>query len=301
MTEILGKVRSLVRGVLHSDYPLRYFFARLVVNAPSFFPFFFVHRNGYRLIPSSSSLISGMITEGPDYLRSQEKFICGLLRPHDFFVDVGANIGNLSLSAKSSMQSCRVFALEANPTTFAVLLRNIAINQLDITALNVAVGETRGAVRISNSIYDDWNCVLDNALLADEESFARLSSSAGTPFDISLRTLDSIAHDHQWPSSIRLLKIDVEGYELFVLRGAPRLISTTQLIMLEFGELQCSRYGYTRQDILDFLLAYDFTVYTLDDNPKSIDSILAEGSAIHDASEAPSYCDVIAVNRRMLS
>jgi len=294
---IYKKIQGLLIGALKSKAPFRYLLSRAVINAPHLFPFFYIKRQGYKLAPSRSSLVSGMISEGQGYLRSQENLICSMLRPGDLFIDVGANIGNLSLAAKARIRNCQVFAIEANHSTYNALCRNIAANNLSIAKINAAVGENNGgSVLISNSVFDDWNCVLDKAKFTDDASKLRLLQSKIAPQAIPKRSLDSLASEFQWPTDIRLLKIDIEGYELFALKGGLSLIGKTQLILLEFSENHSARYGYERKDILDFLFAHSFYVHIIREATETLDEVLANPPIAH-ACEAPLYCDILAVQR----
>jgi len=68
------------------------------------------------------------------------------------------------------------------------------------------------------------------------------------------RTLDSYAFE-----DVDFVKIDVEGYELFVLQGAEQTLENNRpLLQLEIVENQCRKFDYTPDDILDWLRALDY-------------------------------------------
>jgi hypothetical protein len=61
-----------------------------------------------------------------------------------------------------------------------------------------------------------------------------------------------------------LLKIDVEGAELAVLRGASRLLKKTRQILIEAGNPNSARHGFTADDLLAYLESAGFEVRSLD-------------------------------------
>jgi len=122
------------------------------------------------------------------------------IEPGGFAVDVGANIGYIALLIADAVgPHGRVLCLEPVPENLRELRRNIELNRLDqVEVLPIAAGDRDGKVRIATGL---------NGVVAE---------SAGD-LEVDLRRLDSL--DVPCPS---LVKIDVEGYELAVLRGATR-------------------------------------------------------------------------------
>ncbi len=135
-------------------------------------------------------------------------FALHFLRKHDLFVDVGSNVGVFTVIASGAAGADTV-AIEAHPGTFKDLRRNILVNDLleRVELHNLAVGQDAGSLRFSSALGTT------NHILADDES----AHSVIVP----MQTLDQIVSDR----SPKLLKIDVEGYELPVLRGAPRTLA----------------------------------------------------------------------------
>ena len=215
--------------------PYRYFFSRLFVNFPGLFSRLSFARNGYLLSMSPNAVAASFFVYGNKCLSYDEQVLTALVGKDDFFVDVGANIGHLSLAlAKTS--GARGFAIEANPKTFKFLSRNVRINNLlqNLIALNYAVGETDGdLLQIQDSFADDCNSIVDTAYkVREEDNLYTVSHDA--LYSVQSRTLDSLAEEHNFPSINRMLKVDVEGYELFVLRGATKLLQSTEIIYFEY-------------------------------------------------------------------
>ncbi len=139
----------------------------------------------------------------------------------DTFLDVGANIGLYSLMAAANGVS-RVYAIEPNPFSYAVLVRNIAANGLGerIVPLCVAMNE------ISSSV--TFKLGGTHAGTIGNE----IATNGGTDGDLTMTTasfsLDDLCR-MQGFSGINHLKIDVDGLELEILRGATDLFANTTL------------------------------------------------------------------------
>jgi FkbM family methyltransferase len=169
------------------------------------------------------------------------------LRPGDAVVDVGANIGLATLvAAKVVGPSGRIVAVEPHPRTFEYLRDNVQLNGLtDVVQLYcVALGEREGQRRIVEFPGDDSQ----NSLGGSDHGGIRV---AVVPLDSLLTS----------PGPTALLKLDVEGYEKFVLDGANRTLATTGCVYFESWERHFARYGYAGRDLLDGLRARGFRVY----------------------------------------
>ena len=199
-----------------------------------------------RFYPSSISVALWLDPEGRD---DDEEIFRRYLRPGDVVVDVGANIGNLTLqAAKCVGETGQVIALEAHPRTFTYLLGNLALNRVrNVNALNLAVGDHEGVVAFSNQRQDDQNAVVSNE----------------TGLTIPMRPLDAIVPA---AAHVALLKIDVEGYERFVLAGAPDTLRRTDCVFFEAYESAFARFGYATTDLLEALVAAGFHPLRFDEH-----------------------------------
>lgn len=148
------------------------------------------------------------------------------------FLDVGANIGLYTVPACRMVgPSGRVVGFEAHPGTFAFLARNVARNCNGIvTAENLAVGSGPGEIRIA---FCDRN-----------PGETHVAAAGETGECVAMVSLDEYCERHAIPR-IDYLKIDVEGYESEVLRGAERMIAASPdiLIQTEYEPRHLRRYG----------------------------------------------------------
>ncbi len=170
-----------------------------------------------------------------------EAVVRQLVTTGDVVVVVGANIGAIALAAARAVgQSGHVYSVEAHPRTYKYLLGNLQLNQVqNVTTFNVACGKASGSVSFSNRRSDDQNSVVH----------------AGIP--VPLRRLDELIPDRP----IKLLKIDVEGYEKFVMEGATNLFKNVEFIYFESYARHFDAFGYCLKDILAFLRQFNFSAH----------------------------------------
>jgi FkbM family methyltransferase len=168
------------------------------------------------------------------------------------FYDVGANIGLYSmLAAVPSARPCRVYAFEPSEYTRARLHDNVTLNNAGdvITVVPVAVGDREGVAEFEVSLTDSGTSSLHRAPLDGEERVVER---------VRIAPLDQLVRD-QGLEPPAFMKIDVEGHELFAVRGAEQVISEHRPGILlernldaaaaagwEYGELlaELERHGY---------------------------------------------------------
>lgn len=138
-----------------------------------------------------------------------------LLRPGSLFVDVGSNVGAYTVLA-SRVCGASSIAIEPDSEARQALQRNVDSNRIRplVEVVPVAVGATDGEVRFTEGL-DTVNRVV-----TDETCASRT---------VPMRSLDSIVG----AEAPVLIKIDVEGYEEQVVRGAERTLAKPSLLALE--------------------------------------------------------------------
>lgn len=165
------------------------------------------------------------------------------------FLDIGANIGFYSLAVAQKNKNAHVYSFEPIPQNYNLLQRNIEINMMNdqISIQQMGIGEQSGNLLFS---------------INGQLSHVKLPSDLETlPIvDVPVTTLDCFCQD-RGIKNIRLIKCDVEGFELSVLRGGMRTLHEQKPVLLfEIEERWTSRYKYHLQDVLQFLqdLGYQY-------------------------------------------
>ncbi|WP_029076994.1 FkbM family methyltransferase [Kaistia adipata] len=169
-------------------------------------------------------------------------FVLHMLRPGALFVDVGANIGSYTILAAAT--GADVVAIEPIPATFFRLAANIDLNGFGdrVARFHGGVGDQAGTLRFT-AAHDTMNHVVEDE--AGESSIA-----------VEVKPLDTIL-DGRRP---QLIKIDVEGYELPVLRGASAaaLADPDLLALVVETNGSGARYGVDGREIFAFLERFGF-------------------------------------------
>lgn len=175
-------------------------------------------------------------------------YVLHALDGDDWFVDVGANAGSYTLLA-CGVAGARGYAFEPVPATYRRLLQNLTVNNLldRVTPLNQGLGAERGTLRFTSEL----DCT--NHVLADGEADAHAIEVPVAPLD------DSLAH------APAMMKIDVEGYETMVLRGAGRTLAdpTLNSVLIELNGAG-ERYGFSEDAIAAQFEAAGFTAHAYD-------------------------------------
>lgn len=161
------------------------------------------------------------------------------LRPGDLFVDVGANVGSYAIWAAEL--GAEVIALEPADDTFALLEENVALNGYPIKTIRAAAGAIPGTARFTTG-RDDTNRFDPHGLA-----------------EIAVTTIDSIIGNR----TIAGMKVDVEGFEIDVLRGCEQALSEHRvgLIQLEWNATSMQAVGTDRGPVADLLARHDYSLY----------------------------------------
>lgn len=173
-----------------------------------------------------------------DALRPLLAVCAKLLREDGTCIDIGANIGVTALAMARHVPAGRVFAYEPHPATFAELEANLAADPFGgvVRATRLALGEAEGNVAFRDEPrHASGNAVLPESGLA-AEIFPRI--------EVERRRLESCAPWNEGAAA-DLVKIDVEGRELEVLRGAPTLFTASRAVLIQFNAWCLSLYART--------------------------------------------------------
>jgi len=160
--------------------------------------------------------------------------ICGYLRPGDTVIDVGANIGDHTVPYRNAVtQSGRVIAFEPDPECHACCVLNCGTFQ-DIHC--AAALDSKRSVGIHTIVNRGENFV-----------------------DLKGEGIDGVAIDDLHLTSCKLIKIDVEGAELLVLKGATGTINRFHpLIVCELVEPQLARFSHSVAEVKQLLRSFGY-------------------------------------------
>ncbi len=185
----------------------------------------------------------------------------GLLQPADTFVDCGANLGLWTVVAAARVGNTgHVYAFEPNPATRCKLTRNVQESRLEnVTIVPAAVGDRTSTVLLK---------------CETAHNISRVVTEEAGAIKVPLVTLDSQLNGRQ----VHGRKIDVEGFELQVLQGAPRLLSECRpWLVVEFNTILAATKILGDWPVHRFLTDLGYVARTLVDalNPSS-SAVLAD-------------------------
>lgn len=175
-----------------------------------------------------------------------ERCLRGLLRPGDVVVDGGANFGYFSAAMAQAVGATgAVYAFEPVPDPFRRLCLCSDLNGFaQLHAFPIALGEDDGEAQIG----------FDRRATAMASLYRRDCETATVP----VRSLDSLlAAGEIAPPAV--IKLDVEGHELAVLRGAQATIARARpAVVFELNEPMMRAAGWSFRDVADVLPGYRF-------------------------------------------
>jgi FkbM family methyltransferase len=162
--------------------------------------------------------------------RTTTDLIRGTTLPHDAarVVDVGAAKGDFCAEVLRFRPRAEVICLEPIEAQAALLRNRFGPGRVHV--VRAAAGERDGELTFHEVRNLDSSSVLP--MDRHRREFPSISAETGT-YPVQVRCLDSIVED-SWPErDIDLLKIDVQGYELPVLRGASRTLRRSRFVIVE--------------------------------------------------------------------
>jgi FkbM family methyltransferase len=190
------------------------------------------------------------------YEEKELKYVSEFLKPGMVFVDVGANQGIYTLlAAKRVGQEGKVFSFEPVPSQIAKLKRNIKINGFkNVVTEQLALGANPGKGKMHI-------CIDGDEALSSLREPAEDATSPKEIVEVKIDTLDDYVKKSK-NSSINFIKIDVEGGELEVLKGASDVLKNMRpVILCEVQDKRTEQWGYKASEICNLLKGYNYSLF----------------------------------------
>jgi FkbM family methyltransferase len=195
---------------------------------------------------------------GRFYELGMQQLMIACLKPGERFVDVGANMGMLTLLGASLVGSAgRVDAFEPNPRCQQRIRDNLARNPIGQVFLHgVALGSERQMLQMK--ILQNHTGTGTLGQVQGEEQ-----SSVTEHFDVPVVPGDEVLLENEQP--IVLIKIDVEGFELSALRGLQKTLERWYpLVTTELLEWHLKRSGTTPREVIDLMTQMGYRGYLME-------------------------------------
>lgn len=215
-------------------------------------------RDGYLFIPQDDEGLLLMYTgAGPDGLEPGTRRILQMITPpKGCAIDVGASVGLHTLAlARSIGAGGRLFAFEAEPRLERHLRRTLSANGLHQVSLHILAAGDKN----SKATFHVAKTIGHSSLYALESD-----DQEGEAVEVEIRRLDDvIAKD----VLVDVIKIDVEGAELDVLKGAEQILQRSPecAIVAELGPSHLKRIGTPLEDWLSAFTQQGFQAFSIEE------------------------------------
>jgi FkbM family methyltransferase len=145
----------------------------------------------------------------------------GVFKEVDAIVDVGANVGQFAFMAHTALPHLPIFSFEPDPSCFEGLQQTFATHHINGKCFPLAISDQAGQVQLN--VYES---TVNNSLLH------RQHENTVAVKNVNCATLDSLRAE-LFSLNTLFLKIDVQGAELSVLRGAGEFLKRCKFVLLE--------------------------------------------------------------------
>jgi len=182
------------------------------------------------------------------------------IKDDDFIIDIGGNIGWYSL-VLSYKNKPLVLAFEPDTFNFSLLKNNVALNKKDnIRVINMAVSDSPGKMTLY--LYKKYNL--------GRHSFIRQRNSIGTA-EVETIQLDGFLKEQGLADrKIKLIKIDIEGYEFAAMSGAKQSLAHTDFLMTEFSPGMMKKISQNPMDYINLIKSFGFTPWVISEEGLSV-------------------------------
>ena len=206
-------------------------------------------RNGLFAVDPADFHVSRALLRHGQYALQEINALTVLLAdrtdPHLIFV--GAHIGTLLIPIARDTRARHTLAFEPSPANLRLLELNLKLNDVvNIDLRRVAVGEQSGTIRFTENRINTGN--------------SRVARDRGE-LEVPLVTLDECVADH-W-ECVDLLVMDVEGFEVYAMRGAARALARTRLFLVEFGPEHLQEQQCRATDFVELVAEHFRSMYLL--------------------------------------
>lgn len=198
------------------------------------------------------------------------KFLDRIYDKNSFFFDIGANIGLISIpftimqKNKFSNHKKYTYCFEAITSNCNSLNYNIKINNLknNISAFCIGLGDTEKNAEIQ---------VEGNLKRGEGTGTASIISAHSNykceRIKLYVTTLDKLIDAGKIPSSCSLIKLDTDGYDFFILKGAKHLLSNSRPIIYgEFMEYCLNWHNQSIKNVISYVEDFNYLAYAKKQN-----------------------------------
>jgi len=225
-------INAIPRYIIFIILNLKYLKKYNTLNGSFYLPFF-----------AFQDVIRNTIINNKIYEEEVYNAVKKHIKPNSIVLDIGSNYGQMSILWSKVKPGVQVYSFEASSYIFKILKKNIEINSANVKAFNNIVGNVRDKLAyISKSKLDKYTSYGSNKL-----EFTKEKKNSDK---IECIKIDDIAFNQ----NISVMKIDVQGFDLHVLKGAKETIKKYEMpIIFEYDKDLEKDFDYNFRDFKNFL------------------------------------------------
>lgn len=209
----------------------------------------------HKVIFGDVSNIPLAILDTGDYEQEEIEFILKLVRPGDFFFDIGGNTGWVSMHVAKKEPSTTVHAFEPIPRTSSIFEQNLKLNALpNIHLHKIALSDSEGVAEFYFNEQESGATSMRN--IRETQKAVQIS--------VKTERLDEFVR-RNGIKRMDFIKCDVEGAEFFVIKGGLETIKEHKpILFVEMLRKWAAKFNYHPNDIIKLLSASGFECYAIE-------------------------------------
>jgi FkbM family methyltransferase len=174
------------------------------------------------------------------------------IEPNTIVLDIGSNFGQMSILWSKHMTNVEVYSFEASKYIFNILKKNVELNQANVKLFNSFVGNQN-----SDEFYIEKSRITSEAYNTYGSNQIKEAKNEENSERINALKIDDI----KFNKNISAMKIDVQGYDLEVLKGAKETIKKYKMpIIFEYEKDFEKDLNYKFKDFLNFIKSIDYEI-----------------------------------------
>jgi FkbM family methyltransferase len=218
------------------------------------------------------------LTTGVDFIIDLENHFPSEFQSIKTVFDIGANSGQSAKKFSTELKSASIYSFEPEAEVFLHLKSNTK-HLPNVSCFNFGLGDKNDQMELHHGKYSGWNSLLPDL------------NDTGKKSMVEIKTLDDFVEE-TGTTQIDLLKTDTEGFDINVLKGATKMLEYNKIkfIYIEAGFYTTNKRNTNLDEIMSFLLDYNFTLFALYEVSKG-GSHMVNGNALfaHSSTVSAKY------------
>lgn len=181
-------------------------------------------------------------------------------------IDIGANFGVQTLQFARAFKESQIFSFEPTNYAFDKFKDNLSVNpSLSNRVFLDKYFISNDEISLPKKIYSSWDLFIKNGNFHEQHNghMGLLKKIEGA----KRISLDDYTEKKKI-KKVDFIKLDVDGYELFVLKSGQNFLKTSPPIFMELAPYLYRERGYSFEELIDFLRSYNYSFYNIKNKKK---------------------------------